>query len=62
MTLSDHYSRANQIENSDLDPQQKISKLYTAQNVATFDTEGWFVYLRAAKRIMKAHPEAWKAK
>lgn len=55
MTLSDHWNRANEIENSDLEPQQKVGKLYYASNSAMFDTEGYFVYLRAAKRVKKAH-------
>ena len=61
MTLSEHWNRANQIENSDLDPQTKISNLYRASDFAMFDSEGYYVYLRAAKRIQKANPNAWKA-
>jgi len=60
MTLSDHWNRANEIENSDLDPSTKISKLYGASDSAMFDSEGYYVYLRAAKRIQKDHPNAWR--
>jgi hypothetical protein len=51
--LSDHWDRANEIENSDLDPQEKIGKLYMESSKTMFNTEGYFVYLRAAKRVKK---------
>lgn len=50
-----HWDRANQIENSALSPQEKVGKLYYAANSAMFDTEDYFIYLRAAKRVKQAH-------
>lgn len=50
-----HWDRANEIENSALDPQEKVGKLYYAANSAVFDTEEYFMYLRAAKRVKEAH-------